>query len=160
MANNDKPTEEQVLHRKLAVDCFNETWEWIEKKDKTAQEVSRMLNTAHASLYHWRKIGTALNIQRGEWLLARVYTLELLADTAMFHAKNCLDLTLEHNISGFDLCFAYECWARANALAGEPEIAKEYYEKAKSSADQIEKKGDRDYFLGDLEAGDWFGLQL
>jgi pterin-4a-carbinolamine dehydratase len=67
MSEKTLSEEDKKLHRNLAVQAFNATWDFIEKENKSADEISEMLNTAHASLYRWRKVGTPLNIQRGEW---------------------------------------------------------------------------------------------
>ena len=59
-------TEEQKkIHHKLAVDCFNSTWSFLDKKDRTPEDDADMIHTAHASRYHWGQIGTPLEFQRG-----------------------------------------------------------------------------------------------
>ena len=52
-----------------------------------------MVLAASASLYHWLQIGTVVNAQRGEWLLARVYTVLEKPHPAMEHALRCQELT-------------------------------------------------------------------
>jgi len=58
-------------HEKVAKDCFNKTWELLEKKDRTHEEDNEMVPTVHTSRYHWgimvaNKLGTPVNLQRGE----------------------------------------------------------------------------------------------
>ena len=52
-----------------------------------------MILTASASLYHWLQIGTVVHAQRGEWLLAHVYTVLEKPRPAMEHALRCQEIT-------------------------------------------------------------------
>ncbi|MFX0028705.1 MAG: hypothetical protein ACFE8B_05820 [Candidatus Hermodarchaeota archaeon] len=152
------------LHEKLAKDTFNKTWDFLDQKDRSKEDDLNMLYSAHASRYHWGVLvdegkGTALNLQRGEWMLSHVYTILERGEPALFHAKICLDLTENHNIEDFDLAFAYEAIARASALVKNENDFKKFFKLAKEAAEKIKKKDDKDYFLGELEGGNWFGLK-
>ncbi len=61
-------------HEKFAKSLNGKTWDLLGKEDRTREEDELMVLTASASLYHWLQIGTAVHAQRGEWLLAQVYT--------------------------------------------------------------------------------------
>lgn len=148
----------EQAHQIFAVDFFNKTWEFIETEHRTSEEDETMLNLAHASLMHWAMVGQPINVQRGEWMVANVYTILGRPHAALHHAQNCLDLTNKFDFKDFDLAFAYEIYARALAMQGD-EQWKVYFQKAKDAAGQIEKKEDRDYFLQVLEQGPWFGMQ-
>jgi hypothetical protein len=52
---------EREFHRKMAVRCFNETWDYLEKKKRTEQDDQEMLQLAHASRHHWGLVGTPRN---------------------------------------------------------------------------------------------------
>ena len=69
----ESTTDEQKVIRKYAVDAFNSTWDLLEKAERTQVEDDTMLNGAHAARYLWEKIGTALNLARGDWQISRVY---------------------------------------------------------------------------------------
>ncbi len=83
-------TEE--IHKRIAVDLLNQTWDLIDKDQRTDEETRTLVNSAHASLYHRRRVGTPLVVQRGEWLIARVYTLLGAREAAKDHAGECLRL--------------------------------------------------------------------
>jgi len=155
---SESVTITKEIHQTLAVQIFNSVWELIEK-NRSAEDDVRMINAAHATLHHWRHVGTPLNVQRGEWLISRVYSILNMPAAARFHADNCLALTEEHGFGGFDRAFAYESVARAGACAGDRERCESFYRKAREAAEDIEKKDDRDYFLSDLAGGEWFGLR-
>jgi hypothetical protein len=56
---------EQEFHRKVAVECFNKTWDFLKKKDNTRNDEQLMLNLAHSSRYHWSFVGKAGNFAIG-----------------------------------------------------------------------------------------------
>jgi hypothetical protein len=149
------------MHEKLAKACFNKTWELLDKTDRTAEEDTEMIHTVHASRYHWGILvandqGAALNLQRGEWQIARVYTVLEREEPALYHAKLCLKITQDNDIGDFDLAFAHEALARASALAGNKDDYKKHLKLAKDAGEKVKDKGDREYFFEDLNAGKWF----
>ena len=67
-------------------------------------------------------------------------------------AEECLEICEEHDIADFDIAFAYEAMARANAVAGNTADCQKYLELAKKAGDAIKDDGDKQYFLGELGA--------
>jgi hypothetical protein len=143
-------TPKQELHRQFAVDLFNLVWELMDKKERTPEENDRMLYAAHASRFHWGEIGTPLEFERGEWQISRVYAILNRPQSAIYHAKRCLEICTANGIGDFDLAFAYEAMARAYAAAGESDKSQEYIELGKHTGKQIEDEEDREYFLSEL----------
>jgi hypothetical protein len=124
LADGDKMAEEKKYtekedHKKFAVDCFNLVWSLVEKKDRTREEDDKIIHAAHASRFHWGEIGTPVNIKRGEWHIPRMYTVADKPQSALYHAKRCLEICKENNIGDWDIAFAYEAMARACAVAGQ-----------------------------------------
>jgi hypothetical protein len=138
------------LHRKFAVDLFNQTWDLLDKEDRTPKEADTMIHAAHASRYHWGEIGTPLEFERGEWQISRVYAVLGHPEAALYHAQRCLDLCQANEIRDFDLAFAFEALARAYAVAGELAKSGEYIELAMKAAEAIEDQGNREYLEGEL----------
>jgi hypothetical protein len=150
---------ETAAHKKFAVDCFNQIWPLLERKDRTSEDEELMIHLAHTSLFHWLHVGTPVNEQRGEWMLARVYTVLCDKVRSLHHAKRCLALTERHNLKDFDLAYGYEAMARACALNDLPVEFRNYISLAREAADQIAGKDDRDLFLNDLSSEPWFGMK-
>jgi hypothetical protein len=149
MTEEKTPSKEE--HKKFAISLFNLTWSLLDKKNRTREEDDKMVHAAHASRYHWGEIGTPLEFERGEWQISRVYSVLNRSEPALFHAKRCLEICKENNIKDFDIAFAYEAMARAHASAGEKTECEKHLQLAKEAADQIKKKEDKDYFLGELK---------
>ncbi len=81
------------IHRKLAVEFFNQTWTLLDKSDRSPEEDARMIHSAHASRLHWElAAGSAQNIAIGEWQVSRVHAVLRQPDAVLYHARSCLDI--------------------------------------------------------------------
>ena len=67
------PELDPSTQRALAAGLYNYTWTLLERDDRSAEDVDRMIHAAHASRLHWDAIGLPANRSRGEWLCSRVY---------------------------------------------------------------------------------------
>ena len=148
--SEEKKCTEQECHRKFSVELFNLVWSLLDKKDRT-QEEDKMVHAAHASRFHWGEIGTAVEFERGEWQISRVYLVLNKPQTALYYAKRCLEICRENNIGDFDIAFAYEAMARAYAVAGKKTECEKYIQLAKDAGEQIKEKEDKDLFFSDLK---------
>jgi len=137
----------------LAAQLFNDTWRLMEQEGRTRQDDDRMIHSAHASRYHWGQVPTATpaHLARGEWQISRVYCVLERAEPALHHARRVLDICEENGIADWDLAFAYEALARAHAVAGDADAAREYTDRALAAAEEITDEEDRDLVLADLE---------
>jgi len=145
------------IHLEFAKNTNHRAWELLDKKGRTPGENQEMLVAAFASLYHWEQIGTTANTQRGYWMLSRVYLSLKKAADALEWAKKCLEITdaAPAEMEDFDLAFAEEGLARAYALAGDHNQARNHYERAVDLGNQIEDPEDKEIFIKDLLGGNW-----
>jgi hypothetical protein len=147
-------------HTKFAKWGNRKAWELLDKPSRTEEEADLMIEAAHASMYHWRAVGTAIHLQRGKWLLAHVFTILGDAKHALKYANDCLKLTNAHKaeLKDFDTAYAYESMARALALNDQMDEARKYHEMAVQAGEQIVDDEDRKIFVNDFNAGDWHGI--
>lgn len=138
------------FHLKTAKECFNKTWDLIDLKERSDEDITNMIHYAHASRYHWGIVGEPINFQRGEWQIARVYSLLEMGESALFHAKKCLELTEIHNFIDYDKTFAYEAMARAYSVSGDEVNKEKYLHLANESLVDIKNKEDKDYLISEL----------
>lgn len=148
----EKPDRETEFHNKFAVDLFNSVWTLLDKPERTREENDTMLNAAHASRYHWEIVGKPVNLARGEWQLARVYTIIGRPEPAHYHARRCLEICQENKIADFDLAYAYEALARIYAVEKRFIESNYYLKMARQAGKQISEKDDKDHFFNDLES--------
>lgn len=151
----------EQAHGHFAKSLNGKVWELLENPKRLKSEDELMVYAAHASCYHWLKVGTGLNHQRGEWLIARVYTVLGFEEAALRHATRCLELTQEFAdlMQDFDWAYAYEALARANALAGNREDALKYIQLCDEHGQGIANEEDREFFMSDFNGGDWHGMR-
>ena len=81
-------------------------------------------------------------------------------EQSVVHAMHCFELTQQLRLRGFDLAYAHEALARAQAAAGDPVAAARHYEDALQAADEISGPQDRKLFLDDLKSPPWFGAEI
>ena len=144
-------SEKKDLHHKFAIDCFNGTWDLLEKPDRTPEDDARMAHMSHASRFHWGEIGTPLNLTRGDWQISRVYAVLGQGENALMYAKSSLHQCVENDFGDFDLAFAYEAAARAFSVLGDEEMLQKHLALAKDAGDAISKDDDKQYFFSELE---------
>jgi hypothetical protein len=138
-------------YEKLARMCFNKTWEYIEKQDRTPEEDLNMIHCAHTSRYLWDLVGEPFHFQRGEWLISKVYYQVGSGERALVHAKACYDICVQNKIGDFNITLAYESLANAYKLLGDQANCDHYRKAATDSLDGISEKEDRDYVASELE---------
>ncbi len=135
---------EHEFHRKFAAKCFNEAWDYLDKKERDFNDEQVMLHLAHASRYHWSFIGKPRNLAIVDWQISRVYAALNQPQLALNFAKACLETCQKNNLSE-NLVSAYEGMARAYAIAKDYQSARNYINKAReqlrvSTADDEDKK--------------------
>jgi tetratricopeptide (TPR) repeat protein len=150
----------EEAQKEFAKRTNGQVWKLLEKTDRTPAEEEEMECAAFASLYHWLQAGTGVHHQRGEWLIAHVYTILGEAESALKFANRCLELTeaYKNQMEDFDIAYAYEGMARANALSGNREAAEKFLGLAESAGEEISDAESKKIFTGDLNSGPWHGI--
>lgn len=142
----------QGAHQYFSADCFNKTWNLMDKDGgRSTEENMEMLHTAIASLWHWthREDVTPKNLSIGYWQVSRVYCLIKQPHNARRYG--ILSLKYAKELSPFLKGYAYETLARAEMIANNRVIMREYLAKAHELLDQIEDEEDRQVLAQDLE---------
>jgi len=136
--------DSEEFHRETAKKCFNETWDYLEKKDRTADDDRLMLHLAHTASYHRSFVGTERNFAIGDWQISRVYASINEPRLALNFAKSALERMEKYGLTDI-LCTGYEAMARAYTVAKEPKTARDYVNRAreqlaKSNLDEEDRK--------------------
>ena len=148
------------MHKKIAVDTFNEIWPLLEKKNPDEKDKELLIDMGHTSLYHWRCCGKDINLQRGQWMVSHIYSVLDMGESALYHAQKCFELTEKNNFLDFDMAYAYEAMARAAACSGKKIVYEKYIAASHDAALKIKKTEDKELFLSDLEAGPWYDERM
>ena len=140
----------ELDHRRLGVDLYNRTWALLDQGERTPLEDDELLHTAHASAYHWSRVGAPENFARSEWQISRVNAVLGRGEAAVHHAQRCLDHCVENGIGDWDLAFAYEALARAHKVAGNEEEYRRNLELGREAAGKVVEDDDRELVERDL----------
>ena len=145
-------TLSEKTHHYLGIEMNIQTWNLLQKNNRSQEENVRMINYALASQYHWFKSPEwqPINEQRGYWLISHVFAVLGIGDKALENAEKCFKLTQELELKDFDLAYAYEAMYRANLCLKNEENTQKYYEMAKNAGEKIENKENSDLFFSDL----------
>jgi hypothetical protein len=110
-----------------------------------------MIHRAHASRWHWTRVGTEVNLARGEWLCSRVYATIGRGEPALWHARRCVEINEAiDDRESWDLPAAYEAMARASFVAGDPASGALWKAKATEALELISDADDREPIAQDL----------
>jgi hypothetical protein len=147
------------FHQEQAVSLFNMSWDLLFKANRNRSDEDILINMVHASLYHWRQIGEAINILRGEWMICHVYTILKLKEAALYHAENVLRLMDEQKPVDWDLAYCYEAMARVQALLGNKDEFNKYYDLALDATAKVVDESSKSQLEADLNDEFWFGMK-
>ena len=108
-----------AAHKYFAANCFNRTWDLIEKKDRTDRDNQTMVALSYASIFHWsnRPDCDEQKLSIGYWQASRVQALILNGHEAARLGEICLSYS--RNLPPFFQGYAHEALARAYQLMGE-----------------------------------------
>jgi len=139
-------------HNYFSANCFNATWDLLDKPDRTTEEGDQMILLCMASAWHWtqRADVTDQNMSVGYWLISRVYAVLGHASNARKYGELCLSKSESEGIPPFYLAYAFEALARGEWVAGKAEKMNEYLEKARLTAEGITDAKSRKMVFDDL----------
>ncbi len=143
-----------TAHRHFSADCFNKTWEYIEKSNRTAEDDRQMLLSANAPLWHWtqREDCGVQQLSIGHWLLSRACFLLGHTAEALRHGDECLRHS--ETLSPFYKAYAREALSRVHASNPDSDgsAAVTHLDHARSLLPQISDDGERAMLEADLSS--------
>ena len=142
-----------AAHKFFSADCFNKTWELMDKADRTAEEDEQMLRLSLASHWHWtqRPDCAPTHMSVAYWQTSRVCAILGQAEDARRYAHLCLAASKGDDVLPFYLGYAYEALARAESVAGNAEKAQEHVREARRVAETMPDPEAKKQLLTDLE---------
>ncbi len=138
-------------HRRLGVDLFNQTWDHLDRDDRSPADDAAMLGAALASWHHWRQVGEPKNFAISDWQVSRVLAVLGEGRLARHFGELSLRWATEHDLSPFYEAYAHEAIARAAALQGDLRARDEHVARGRVAAAQVRGDNDQDAVLADLD---------
>ena len=142
------PFDQQTASRWFAVECNNNTWDLLEKPNRTVAETDGMIHMAHAACFHWMQVGTPLHQVRAICLVANAHAAAGNGELALRYALSVMEAAkaLGDEVADWDWAFLYDATSRAYAAAGQADSARQWREKARAAGDAIADNQSRDMF--------------
>lgn len=143
----------EKAHHFFAADCFNRSWDYIDKSSRTAEDDLAMLLLSMASLWHWtqRKNVTPTNLSIGYWQVSRVYAQLGQVENARLYGQYCLQESQKDGVPPFYLGYASEALVRAEFVSGNVEQGKGYLSLATAACEKVSDAKEKKMLLKDLE---------
>ena len=140
-------------HRTQGVTAHQETWELLEKTDRSADDDAALLASAYASSYHWARAAgrSPANSARADYLIAKALLATGRTADALASADACLAACSTHGLVDFDLAYALEIRARALQALGRTSEAEADW--AAALAVPIANPEDAEWFERDVRDG-------
>ncbi|MBI1731048.1 hypothetical protein HYR53_10615 [Candidatus Acetothermia bacterium] len=141
-----------AAHKYFAVQCFNKTWEFLNKPTRTQAEDEEMLELCFSSFWHWRNVKSQkpVNLSIGYWQLSRVHAVLGKADDARYFGERCLEVSEVNDVGDFFVGYAHEALARAELVAKNKKSAMSQLKEAEALAAKVADKEDRELLVKDL----------
>ena len=140
--------DEIKFHLKTAKSCFNEAWDYLDKKNRNHNDDQQMLHLAHTSRYHWSLVERdetkmAKRLATGDWQISRIYAALHEPQLALHFAQSALRIMQENSL--FEILHSgYEGVARAFAIGRDSESASKYIKKAREQLSRAVGLDDED----------------
>jgi len=125
-------------HRPLAAASHNIAWVLHDRgAARTAAETVAMLEAAAVSRAHWEQAGTWLEVERGEYVLARMHLAAGQPDTALPHAAQCLAACIAHDAPPYEIFFGHEALALVQQARGDRAALAHHQHAAQDAFDRL-----------------------
>jgi hypothetical protein len=131
---------------RFAVQANNRAWTLSEKPELTTDEISEMLDAAHAASHHWSRIGTPVERARADLLLGQVHARLGQGRLAMRFPTAAFDAITSRDSEPWEVAFAHAILASAAAASGNTRLHAEHYVRAKELGERLDTN-DKEIFL-------------
>jgi hypothetical protein len=141
--SDPKSSEEATAwHRRFAAASNNRAWDLSLQKRNPAEDKD-MLNAAHASAWHWAKVGSELNRMRATMLLAEVHALLGFGQSALAYVEEMRAYFLAVQSPMWEVAFVHVVHALAASAAGETEKHRASYGLAVAAIEAVSNEEER-----------------
>ena len=142
MSTQPSDAERAAWHKRFAAECNNRAWE-LSTAARSAADDREMLDLAHASAWHWGKVGTELNRMRATTLLAEVHALLGMGERALAEAEEMRAYFLARQTPDWEIAICHAIYAHAAHVAGRAAEHRDAYAQAEAALAAIAGDEDR-----------------
>ena len=151
---------EAEVHRRQGITANNSTWELLDGRQLSADEVDDVLGRAYAAMYHWQRAARRgpENAARDRGWCPGSTPCSATATSPCTTPTGASQVVEEAGLDDFDLAYAHEARARALACLGRLDEAA--VELKAAHAVPIADPEDKAILDADLASDPWYGLTI
>ena len=138
----DADADSDAWHKRFAAGCNNRAWQ-LSVQARSAAEDHEMLDAAHASAWHWARVGSELNRMRAAMLLAEVHAQLGMAASALAYAEEMRAYFLGRETPDWEIALAHAVFAHAAHAGGRSAEHHDAYAQAEAALAAIADDEDR-----------------
>lgn len=150
LAGSAPADDQPAAGKALAASYNNLATLLLDQPRGDAMRDALMIEWARLAREQWGRVGTWMNAERADYLLALCHAALGEGDAALQHARACLDACIAHGADAFECFFAHEAMARACVAAHDAAQAADHRARMQALLPQIDGDGNRDYAAGVL----------
>jgi tetratricopeptide (TPR) repeat protein len=142
----------QQHHVEFSCSAHNQAMDILYSTEQEPEDVLSLIELTHVAHWHWmqRADKTPQNVSVALWALSRAYSANGFADKALQYAKESLK-TIEHeNLLPSFYGYCNEALARAYLLSGKHTEAEKHYKKAMEFCEQIPTPQAKEWLLDQI----------
>jgi hypothetical protein len=138
----DADADSDAWHKRFAAGCNNRAWQ-LSVQARSAAEDHEMLDAAHASAWHWARVGSELNRMRAAMLLAEVHAQLGMPASALAYAEEMRAYFLGRETPDWEIALAHAVFAHAAHAGGRSAEHHDAYAQAEAALAAIADDEDR-----------------
>ena len=142
MSETPTDADRDAWHKRFAAACNNRAWE-LSVQERSAADDGEMLDAAHASAWHWARIGSALHRMRATMLLAEVHAVLGRGASALAYAEEMHAYFVGRETDDWEIALAHGVYAHAAHAAGRSSEHHDAYAQAEAALAAIADDEDR-----------------
>jgi len=148
-------TDEQVLqepHRTFSVSAHNQALDIFYSDNPSEQQTQSLIELAHVAHWHWmqRDDKSAQNVSVALWVLSRAYAANGFGKLALSYAENSLKTIKNEDLLPSFYGYCNEALARAYLLLGDKNKAEKHIGIAKDISEQVPNPQAKVYLIDQI----------
>jgi len=142
----------QKYHRVFSTTAHNQAMDILFSDEQTTENIHSLIELAHVAHWHWmqREDKTSQNVSVALWALSRAYSANGFAERALLYANESLQTIENEDLLPSFYGYCHEALARAWLLNSDKDSATKHYNKALELSEQIPTPQAKEWLLDQI----------
>jgi hypothetical protein len=141
---------QDIDHRTVAAECYNHSWDLLDRTDRSQDEDFELLTSAFTSRYHWSFVGGPEQWAVSDWMVSRAAAVIGEGSLSLAFAQRANDAVQEFDAPDWLVASTAEGLARAYAALGSEQDRDVWLNNAESLVEVIADEESRELIASQL----------